>query len=210
MFKEIAIFSLGTVCGGVIAWQILKKEYAMESQEEIDAMTAYYKEKYGEGEKTKKEEPKKEDAPPKYDKVDDSLFEQVPVSVYKRYGNDEPKVDPAEMVGPTERKSEPYLITWSEFSSKINNYDQIVVTYYLGDGVLIEDDGRPHPADEIDELGGFKLDIEDAVGKSNLENPDNEDVLYIRNERYGVEYEVNFDPRSYYKDVLGEFGTKTD
>ena len=149
-------------------------------------------------------------APPTYDKVDEELFKAPVRSVYKRYGNAEPDIsdDPAESESPKEGSPDPYIITYAEWANRTNSYDQVSVVYYEGDDILIEDDGRPHPDDEIDELGGFKLDIEDTVGRSNLENPDDDDVIYIRNDRYGIDYEVNFDPRAYYKDVLGEFGVQ--
>ena len=209
MIKELLIFTAGAAIGGVVAWQILKKEYQMEAQEEIESMERHYKEKYGEVEKN--DIPKEESQKPihTHDKVDEDLFKSIPRDVYKNYGNKDDRLDissSAEREFPTEDRPEPYIIPYSQWESNDNSYDQVSVTYYYGDKQLIEDDGRPHPDDEIDEMGGFKLDISDTVGIDNLKKFDDEGVLYIRNERYGIDYEVCLDPRSYSEDVLGKFG----
>ena len=214
MIKEAIIFAAGAAVGSVVAWQILKKEYQLEAQEEVQSMELYYKNKYGEiPPATKVEEkpatPKNVDIPVG-DKTEPELFSGLPRNVYRNYGNrqsvDEILKAASELPDeepPKEPRLEPYIITPEEYNNRSNKYEQISITYYEGDDTLIEDDGHPHPADEIDEMGGFRMNIDEYVGRDNLENPDDDDVIYIRNERLGVDFEVNIDPRSYNSDILG-------
>lgn len=87
----------------------------------------------------------------------------------------EPKIKPVRTL--------PYVISFEEFCEGEDNHDKITITYYAGDGVLVDEE------EEIIE------DTERLVGDDNLINKfgdgsDDPDVLYVRNERMGIDYEI--------------------
>jgi len=87
----------------------------------------------------------------------------------------------------------PYIIAQHEHGD--NDFNQVTLTYYEGDGVL---------ADERDDKYD---DIDDMVGDDNIprfghrSNDDN--VLYVRNHKYGLDIEIVRDSRKYSEVVHG-------
>jgi hypothetical protein len=90
----------------------------------------------------------------------------------------------------------PYIIRQDEFLENDTGYEQLCLTYYVEDDTLAEQD------DSIVD------DVERMVGKANLDrfggvsNDDN--IVYVRNERMRAEYEVVRHHGSYKTVVLGE------
>lgn len=80
-----------------------------------------------------------------------------------------------EYVIPTPSTNTPYLITEEEFYNGDQNFDKRTIYYYEGDDTL---------CDEGEEV----MDIDTFVGGESLEVIDR--VVYVRNERYGVDYEI--------------------
>jgi hypothetical protein len=91
----------------------------------------------------------------------------------------------------------PYVISFEDFCESEDAHDKITITYYAGDGVLVDED------EEIID------DVERLVGENNLinkfgEGSDDPDVLYVRNERLAIDYEVIRQHTSYGEVVSGE------
>ena len=89
----------------------------------------------------------------------------------------------------------PYLISYEEFSDDNLTYDKNSFTYYVEDDTL---------SDERDEI------VDDRVSKTGEEFAEffgwrshDENVVYIRNDRWGADYEIVRDPSSYSFSVLG-------
>lgn len=92
-------------------------------------------------------------------------------------------------------REEPYIISEEIWQAGEMGYDQPQVTYYAGDDVL---------ADENDQL----IDnVEQVVGTDNLlrfgEGTDNENGLFIRNNKLKLDLEVQRSDGSYKFEVLG-------
>jgi len=91
--------------------------------------------------------------------------------------------------------TKPYIIHHDEFMQGEKDYEQQTVTYFEGDDVLTDDrDGR------ID-------DVEDTVGEDNLmkfgHGSKDNNVVYIRNDRMCVDFEVMRSTGKYSEQVLG-------
>lgn len=89
----------------------------------------------------------------------------------------------------------PYVISQEEFMEAAPGYEQTTVTYFKGDDVLSDD--RDETIDEID----------DAVGEDNLKrfghgSHDN-NIVYIRNEKLELDFEVIHSTGKYSKEILG-------
>lgn len=89
---------------------------------------------------------------------------------------------------------EPYVIHLEEFQGNESTYSQVTYTYYAGDDVLVGEDERPLPhADMI-------------VGQTNLKwghGSNNNDVVFVRNDKLQLEMEICRVPTSYEEEVLG-------
>lgn len=88
--------------------------------------------------------------------------------------------------------NEPYVISPDDYGEN-DNYTQISLVYYAGDGVLADDE------DEVVE------DIEDTVGEDFAEHfgEYEDDSVFIRNDRLRCDYEILRDNRSFSDVVEG-------
>lgn len=93
------------------------------------------------------------------------------------------------------RNGIPYVVTREEYDENPDQYEQISLTYFGYDDVLVDDDEK-----SID-------NIEDYVGKHNLQRfghgSGDPKVVYIRNELKEMDYEVLRSDGSYAEEVLG-------
>jgi hypothetical protein len=89
----------------------------------------------------------------------------------------------------------PYIIHQDEFHLNESGYQQVVYSYYAGDGVF------------TDEHDTVLENIDNLLGLDNLtrwgHGSDDFNVLYIRNSAIQLEFEVCRTPKSYEEDVQG-------
>lgn len=89
----------------------------------------------------------------------------------------------------------PYIIHQSEYEASDFGYTSVVYTYYAGDDVLV-DTGDNAPITNGDEV----------VGADNLKwghGSDDEDVVFVRNDRLELDIQICRSPKSYEEEVLG-------
>lgn len=90
---------------------------------------------------------------------------------------------------------EPFIITEDEFGTNEDDYDQITLTYYAEDDVLVDEHEKP--IEEIDKI----------VGEGNLlrfgHGSRDNNIVYIRNNHLSYDFEVIKREASYAKEVLG-------
>lgn len=93
------------------------------------------------------------------------------------------------------RNGIPYVVTREEYDENPDQYEQLSLTYFGYDEVLVDEDEK-----SID-------NIEEFVGKHNLQRfghgSGDSKIVYIRNERRGMDYEVLRSDGSYQEEVLG-------
>jgi hypothetical protein len=92
----------------------------------------------------------------------------------------------------------PFIITESEFSEECLDYQKLTIMYYRASDTLADDKQEPIPG--IRETIG--LGTTDQFGK----DPDNPNILYVRNNKLEIDFEVCLDYGSYTERVLG-YGT---
>lgn len=96
--------------------------------------------------------------------------------------------DGVEDVGPR-GPERPYVIETVEWYTNNTNYDQVTLVYWADDEVLVDDAGR------------VIHEVETVVGNTNLHRfgflSDNVDIVYVRNEKLKVDYEITKDERNY-------------
>jgi hypothetical protein len=120
----------------------------------------------------------------------------MPPEIVNIFTQSEPKEDfdfEAEL--PLRSEENPYIITHDEFMANETDYQQVQVTYYEGDDVL---------SDERDQV---IEDTEDTVGNQNLlkfgHGSKDNNIVFIRNDRLSLEFEVVRSQGKYAEQVLG-------
>ena len=170
-----ALYFVSFLCGGIVGvlgtWKYFEKKYEKISNEEIESV----KEVFCNLKTSEKCENTYYDdnVDADVDKKDCKSTEEDSSYTYMtRLYEDKPREDP-------------YIITPDEFRED-NDYDKITLTYY-SDNVLTDDNDN------------IIYDIDDVVGENSLKSFGRyeEDVAYVRNERYRSDYEIIREDKSY-------------
>lgn len=176
MIDKALCVILGSIVGSGVTYILMRKKCEQEINEEVKLMKEHYEEKYG----NKTELAKKVEKPVKEqeDKPD------VVVADLSKKQNKE-RVDYS---GTNNRKEERMisLITSERFDNEEPDYEKITLTYYENDSIL---------ADSY----GDVVEIESSIGPKGIEYFSllHQDVIYIRNSRLKIDYEVVLEHSKY-------------
>lgn len=222
-------FLVGAVMGALVTWKLVKEKYSKIAQEEINSVKEVFSRRLDEDEVVSEmtdEEYKNrvedvENVEPVISKKKESIIYRKTVGKYSYnlacekdkeitlpetdYGEeDEPEEDP-DMNGKDygneyNSKSEeeldgPRVISFDEFAEEKDYYDKLSISYYELDDTL---------ADEQEEIIS---DTDAIVGDEALlcfgEDSNDPDIVYVRNDRLSIDYEVVRLHKSYRETVLG-------
>ena len=212
MLVKAFIFTAGAAIGSVVTWKVIKTKYEQISNEEIESVREEYQRltkimrmeidacRKATAAHTKVDNAVDEDdddADVDYPDDDDRDFtekEKEQVEYYKiisryrgSYEENNENNEEGEEDGDDEVPyiNSPYVITPEDFASSPPGYNCCPLDYYK-DGVLA--DGW-----------GVQMDIEETIGEEALDHFGEyvDDVVYVRNERLELDYEVTRDPRTY-------------
>jgi len=213
MLEKIALFALGFSIGGFTLMTLTEKHYEHICDEEIEKAKEFYEEKF-----------KKEVDDIYYSwEAQQELDEETVEDINKDYDSGFLKDTLEEIIDGVEDDEEqellnnaigddgiieidgeeynitidtnepicevPYVITEEEFSSEKLHYDKMSAVYYA-DGTLVNED------EEMIEIG-------DTVGYEVLDELINNDTVYVRNEKLGIDYMITSTNNSYADYILG-------
>lgn len=206
----VLMFTVGAAIGSAVTWKVVKTKYEQIANEEIASVRDEYRDLMTKMKKklqdsVEYEEPQNEEDDEDYPDDDERDFtkkekEQIEyytmTSKYRSSGDEEGDNEDTEEGGEWDQNEDevqyingPYVITPEEFSSSPPGYNAQSLDYFA-DGVLADD-------------WGAILDIEETIGEDSLDHfgEYTDDIVYVRNERQEIDYEVTKDPRTY-QDVL--------
>ena len=89
----------------------------------------------------------------------------------------------------------PYILTQDEYMNNESEYEQSALTYYVGDDVLVDE--RDEPINESDRIVG-----DDNLLRFGHGTKDNR-IVYVRNDRMKMEWEIIQNMGKYTEQVLG-------
>lgn len=172
----IAGFILGVASGSLAMWKYLDKKYTDRANEEIESVVSAFK---------------------KYSNVVNEPVDNIVVeldgeeevntidysSIYKKQ---KPKKTTTRA-----KEKRPYLISENEYG-QIDDFDTISLLYYEKDDMLVDE--FDEPIDHSDATICWK-EFDSAIV--------DHDVVYVRNEKLKVDYEITKDLRSYREVVEG-------
>lgn len=196
---NVLIFTVGAAVGSAVTWKIIKTKYEQLAEEEISSVRKEYVDLMIKMKQKLKEDITNEDATddcdeyyPDDDERDFTEKEKEQIEYYKmtsKYRGSED--DENDKEGGTGDEDEvpyingPYVISPEEFNSSPPGYNVQPLSYFA-DGVLADD-------------WGVVIDIEEIIGEDAVNHFGEyaDDIVYVRNDRTEIDYEVSRDPRTY-------------
>ena len=184
MLKHTIIFVCGAAIGAVAAWHFTKGYYEKRCEEDVESVTRALTERY-------ESKPKRElvvnvapvDSKYVAEKIayDCMVADRYGAKVIETEEDDKWLINGPNEEHPTDDEpSEPFVITPDEFVNEKREYEKITLNYYDGTNTLCSDNDQ------------FIEDIDDCIGSESLQHfgEFEEDYVYVRNNRLGVDYEV--------------------
>lgn len=210
----VLMFTVGAAIGSAVTWKLVKTKYEQIADNEIASVRDEYKDlmikmkknlqdsvKYEERQEDDDEDDGDDEYYPDDDERDPTEKEKEQIEYYRitskyRSVRDEENDDKDKEGGEWDQNEDevpyingPYVISPDEFSSSPPGYNAQPLNYFM-DGILADDWGMP-------------LDLDETIGDDAINHFGEyvDDIVYIRNERKEIDYEVTKDPRTY-QDVL--------
>lgn len=189
--KEIMLFLLGAGVGSAATYFGMKKYFETLMDEEIESTKEYYKTKTeattGMEQKTKILNEKYSDETEIEEKTDENEPDYAQIIEKMNYGEFFEKKTPAKIEEQPEEKVIPFVISGDAFAGDLR-HEKVSLYYFEKDGVFMNvetDDVLPN---------GMEL-----IGEENFEHLGEfeEDVLYVRNDEMGTDYEVMLEHYAY-------------
>jgi hypothetical protein len=166
-FKNIGIFLIGFGVGALVASKMVQNRYEDIIQEEIESIREVESRRVRLNKKT--------------DDIYERVNQQVIESEKSYHKIVENYKDGDYDVNSDWNRSHPYEITDEQFSESMDNFDKITLFYYADE--VLADEGE-EMIDDVDRAVGIKL-LMDWAG-----DPDESQVLYVRNEKMMIDYEI--------------------
>ena len=207
---NVLLVAAGAAMGSLVTWKVVKTKYEQIAQEEIDSVKEEYKrvmdlqrkevELYRnkqsaiQNESEESSEEQDDEYYPDDDERDFTASEKEQIEYYKltsRYRKTEEDVEEKTNKEGDEEEEDlvqyvngPYVISPEEFGDEPSFSTQPLD--YFADGVLA--DGW-----------GIELDLDETIGEDAIDHFGDyvDDIVYVRNERTEIDYEVTRDPRTY-------------
>ena len=109
-----------------------------------------------------------------------------------QYSREEEKQDALQTV---RTEDTPYVISVAEYHDEFDEHDKTVLRYYEGDNILAgEDDVVIHNEEDV---------VSTLALTKFGERSQDRDIVYVRNEKLGVDFEISRNKKSYTEAVLG-------
>ena len=222
MLKEVLIGAAGIGVGYLVARNQLEKKYGRLLDEEIRRTKEFFGANY-DGDKEALDDPEfmeaaidAADAMTQYSQgaanIVPSVLAQDLEKAVKRY--DKPDSIVEEEVADIEQNAAaspldpdaraPYLITFAEFDANETGAEQITVSFFAGDGIVIDEEENVISPDRVEQIIGT-----DNLNKfgTNKDDPDMEpNTIWVRCERFNMDFEVLRSPGKHSVEVLGQTG----
>ena len=174
MYKNILIFAGGIILGAVGTYLItnkkIKDKYEEISTREITEVKQLYLSKCRKQDEIKKLNDEKE-----------RMMETIQANRYSVMDEEEDGEEQLrEAEAPVEHPDTPYVITPDQFVNEKRYYEKLTLLYYEDDETL---------TNEIDDR---IEDIDTSIGAESIDHFGEwePDVVYVRNDRIGIDYEV--------------------
>lgn len=178
--KTMITLAIGAGIGSVATVMIMKNKYEQIIQEELYSIRET---------RERREKRKEERENPMSDETVIVDYNEI-AGIYNQGPMSDDEREAFNLVT-TRIKSEeePYVISIEEFSDEMQHFEKETLLYYMEDGIL--SDNNDEVIEDISKTIG-----DEALNSFGMES-DDEDIVYIRNEKMGTDYEVIRQHKSY-------------
>lgn len=197
-------FVAGVGVGSFATWRFVDEKYKKIADEEISSVKEVFSQM---SDKPKSNGNKTTEWAPAPEKDGDCThtnmqyghgnYEERPAIDYTKYSSgieDGPPEDDPELDYPHKNVA-PYVISAQSFINEKLEYEKLTITYYEGDDTLADD------AEEIvdDPVSLAGEGVFEKFGTCGSEDPN---VVYVRNERIGTDFEILLNKGAYSEEVI--------
>ena len=189
--KNILVFIMGAVMGSLVTALYMSEKHARFLEEEAEWCEKMAETVRDAGTKEEVvEEPKEKVLVMNKDlyKKDISMLKNItnkyadPAESLHPEDDDEEDYSKYSKMSDVSKNKDPYIITFEGFCESKTNHDTLTITYYQGDDTLVDEN------EEI--IENRKSVIGDDALSSFGEGSDDPNVVYVRNEKMAIDYEV--------------------
>lgn len=173
--SKIFVFAVGAAIGSAVTYKYLKTKYDDILKEELESMREFYAEKYNDY--SDEEEQEVEDAPVESDVMNDIRRTYASIAKTNNYITKEQESE-------FDNVDKPYVIDADDYG-EYEDYSLNNLTYFA-DKILADDAGEI--IENVAETVG--ADLWDLF-------PDDDDTVFIRNDKLMSDYEIQKDYRNY-------------
>lgn len=174
--SKIFVFAVGAAIGSAVTYKYLKTKYDDILKEELASMKEFYAEKYGDYNDVE-EEQEDEDTPAESDVMNDIRRTYAAIAKTNNYITKEQESE-------FDNVDKPYVIDADDYG-EYEDYSLNNLTYFA-DKILADDTGEI--IENVAETVG--ADLWDLF-------PDDDDTVFIRNDKLMSDYEIQKDYRNY-------------
>ena len=175
LISKVLAFVAGAGIGSVVTYKVVKTKYNKIIQEEIDSVKQAYKndKDYGPVEDTSTGNTEKSDTPEMTDEEKEADINRIREVINQNgYAAESTEKE-------TKTMTEPYMISYEEYGEK----DYVTMTWhYWEDGTVTNEQN------EI--IGNASELVGDDFMNHYGENPDDPDVVYVRDDDGQIDYEI--------------------
>lgn len=189
--------TLGAAGGGYAVYKYAKRYFEVQKQEAINELAEYYHNKYNDipvkevqvGDESPIKKKSNDEVKTETEKTYEEMAgiykpieeEHKVVTDYRSISGGNSSDDGRPASKKKSKKKKPYLIDQDIWDANDGDYDKMFIKYYEADNVL------------IDEETDSPVDILNELGSGNLNNPEDEDYVYIANDQMKSFYMVTFE-----------------
>lgn len=199
--RNVLMFTVGAAIGSAVTWEVVKTRYKRIADEEIASVREEYVEIMTAMKNRLKEDVVSNETQDN-DEMNDYRDDEEDISdndvekkeyhrIASRYNTIKNQNDDEEGDEWDQDEDEvpyvdgPYVISPEDFSCSPPGYNAQALVYFA-DGTLADD-------------WGMIMDLDETIGEDSINHfgEYTEDIVYVRNERTEIDYEVTRDPRTY-------------
>lgn len=177
--NKIVIFASGAITGSVATYMFVKKKFERITQEEIDSVKEYYANKSATISTKETSSEETEEEAPVFDEEDVAEYKKIIEKCnYATESNNNEIQNKKEVEKEMDR---PYVLSPEEYAESEN---ECITMHYYANDVLVDEFGGVISKDIWEEYVGE--DFASNFGKYGYDP----DTVYIRNETFGIDYEI--------------------
>jgi hypothetical protein len=193
ILSKIVLFSAGAAIGSAVTWKLVKTKYERIAQDEIDSVKEYYAERKEQQSQDNESEGEDEPYTPAEEDVEayNNIIKKCDYNTVSNESKPEIQNEKECEEDMGKKTDKPYVISPEIFAESDN---EIISMTYYANGVLVDEFGG-----EIDKELWAEYVTEtfmDHFGDYEYDP----DVVYVRNNKFGIDYEILKDLGNYPED----------